>query len=613
MYGHRSIQARLTNAINNFLPITWTDHSLLTADLLPSRKDIGPGAWRFNPSLLMDGSFVQLLHCTVHTFFATTQAQPSSVQLQWESFKTLLKTTAQTYSRGHKAKTKKALIELQRKRSNLLSTAQQIEDKSAWSEVEALEKRIDIQTQRDTYHCMLRSATRWHEKGEQNNKYFFRVIKERQTQQTIEALRCSSTGAILQKTSDILQESHSYYQKLYTPDTIDENAVSTLLESIPNDAKLTPSQATTLTLAPSDSDVMDLLQHSPLGKSPGLDGIPFEVYKLLSEISIPFRRLLLEVIRCAFVGIFPPSWQQTRMVLLFKKGDPILLSNWRPLSLINTDAKLFTKLLSNRLNRYLPQLINPYQTGFLPRRLISDNGWLNQTLMSNLQQVAPDLPQVAVLLDQEKAYDRVHPDYLRRVLLHFGFPEPLVSSLSLLFFETRISVSINGWLSAPVQQLRGLRQGDPLSPLLFNLAFEPLLCTILSSPRLRGVSMAPVLLRQSDRPTLPEYVPGIPSTNNTSPPPVKLLSYADDLEVFLTHPSEWPVLIELLTIYGRASNAKVNLNKTVLVSLSGSVIWGTLCIIPLLNLIPSSRTFFLKSGARVASFEKDIFLFAVVV
>ena len=61
------------------------------------------------------------------------------------------------------------------------------------------------------------------------------------------------------------------------------------------------------------------------------------------------------------------------MVLLFKKGDPLLLANWRPLSLINTNAKLFTKLLANRFNSVLPGLVNPCQTGFLPNRLISDN------------------------------------------------------------------------------------------------------------------------------------------------------------------------------------------------------------------------------------------------
>lgn len=185
-------------------------------------------------------------------------------------------------------------------------TAQRIECKYALYEVEALEKHIDIQNQRDTYHCMLRSTTQWHEKGKQNNKYFFRAIKERQTQQISEALRCSSTGAVLQKTPDILQGFHSFYQNLYT-----------LIENIPNDVKLTPSHVATLTLASSDSDAVNFLQYAPLGKVPGLDVILFEVYKLLSEIFLPFRRLLLVAIRYAFVGIIPPSWQRTRMILLF--------------------------------------------------------------------------------------------------------------------------------------------------------------------------------------------------------------------------------------------------------------------------------------------------------
>ncbi|KAK4512210.1 uncharacterized protein ATC70_011801 [Mucor velutinosus] len=250
------------------------------------------------------------------------------------------------------------------------------------------------------------------------------------------------------------------------------------------------------------------------------------------------------------------------MVLLFKKGDPQLLVNWRPLSLINSDAKLFTKLIANRMNKVLPKLINPYQTGFLPHRLISDNGWLNQLLMSHLRVVAPDLPQVAVLLDQEKAYDRVHPEYLCRVLLRFGFPGELVSCLSSLFFGTKISVSINGWLGAPVPQLRGLRQGDPLSPLLFNLAFEPLL---RFSPLLVLVFLVLLCL------LLISHVNGslYRSNGSVAPPPVKILSYADDLEVFLSSPEEWSVLLSVLDLYGRASNAKVNISKTVLVSLSG--------------------------------------------
>jgi hypothetical protein len=223
-------------------------------------------------------------------------------------------------------------------------------------------------------------------------------------------------------------------------------------------------------------------------------------------------------------------------------------------------------------------LINPYQTGFMPDRLISDNGWINQTFMANARDAAKNVPQVACLLDQEKAYDRVHPTYVRQVLLRFGFPSSLVSCLCSLFFGTQISLSINGWLGAPIPQSRGLRQGDPLSPLLFNLAYEPLLRSILACPTLSGVSLTsvPIPSRFKPNPTMvhieysSDYGPDFVGDSFLSPPPaIKMLSYVDDLEVFLSGPGEWPILLSLLDCYGRVSNAKVNLSKTILVSLSG--------------------------------------------
>lgn len=63
---------------------------------------------------------------------------------------------------------------------------------------------------------------------------------------------------------------------------------------------------------------------------------------------------------------------------------------------------------------------------------------------------------IGLLLDQEKAYDRVHPDYLRRVLLHFGFPPSIVQSIGTLFFNTTLQLNINGFLSEAVPQRRGL-------------------------------------------------------------------------------------------------------------------------------------------------------------
>ncbi|KAG2191396.1 hypothetical protein INT47_004330, partial [Mucor saturninus] len=412
------------------------------------------------------------------------------------------------------------------------------------SKLKELDQLIDNQIQKETRECMLRSATRWHELGERNNKYCYRVIKERQSEQTIQSLKCYATGSVLVNSDDIIREERGFCQELYTPDLIDDAAVDSLLASIPDDVELSPEDSDSLT----DSILIDTLQnlvgHTPVGNSPGLDGLPFEAYKYLFKSLADFRTMLIGILNDALIGVFPPSWQQTRMVLLFKKGDPMLLKNWRPLSLINSDAKLFTKLLANRLNTVLPQLINPYQTGFMPNRLISDNRWLNQMFTTNARDVAPGIPQVAVLLDQEKTYDRVHPDYLR--------------------------------ISIP--QSRGLRQGDPLSPLLFNLAFEPLLRSILSCSGLSGVSLGGGAVSSAVCPLVPSVWIDTPNSSDrdfisqsvvTPPSPVKLLSYADDLEVFLTVPGEWPVLKSLIDCYGLASNAKINLSKTVLVCLSG--------------------------------------------
>lgn len=248
--------------------------------------------------------------------------------------------------------------------------------------------------------------------------------------------------------------------------------------------------------------------------------------------------LMMEVMNDALQnGSFPPSWCKTVMILLYKKGEALRLANWRPLSLINMDTKLFTKILTQQLRPCMTTLTGEYQTGFTAGQQIMDNGLSLLSLQDHCKDWA--LGHVGITLDQEKAYDQVHPSYLKAVLMHFGLPWVFMQCITLLFFSMEIMLNINGHASSEFTQACRLQQGDPLSPLLFNLAFEPLLAYMQSVQDLHGIK-----------------IPGREVA-------IKLLAFADDLLIYLALLTEWQWVEETLQLYGRASNAKVNLAKMV--------------------------------------------------
>lgn len=108
-----------------------------------------------------------------------------------------------------------------------------------------------------------------------------------------------------------------------------------------------------------------------------------------------------------------------------------------------------------------------YHSGFLPGRFIADDSLTVQLAIDHARQFLPALEEredIALLIDQEKVYDKVHPGYLCKVLERYGFRESIIHCIEQLFFKTAIHININGFLSEGIQQNRGLCQGDPLSP-----------------------------------------------------------------------------------------------------------------------------------------------------
>jgi hypothetical protein len=105
---------------------------------------------------------------------------------------------------------------------------------------------------------------------------------------------------------------------------------------------------------------------------------------------------------------------------------------------------------------FFGKIINSFQTGFMRGRWISDN----QAIMDHPGVVTPSRHMVSVLLDQERAYDKVNGKCLELALYKFGFSPSIVIVILSLFHDTRISLSINGWLGSPISQQLELWQDD---------------------------------------------------------------------------------------------------------------------------------------------------------
>jgi hypothetical protein len=307
---------------------------------------------------------------------------------------------------------------------------------------------------------------------------------------------------------------------------------------------------------------------TPKESSPGLDGIGYEILSLL--VSHPScRDIIHQVFNDAIrLAKFPKSWQTSCIIILHKKGDKSDLANYRPITLIAADCKVFTRIINSRVVHVANKIITPYQCGFLPGRYIGDHGMSLQVIMDNARSASwrnssNFAAYAGIMLDNAKAYDRVHPKYLSQVLLKFGFPEAFVTCITNLFFDNSIFVNVNGFLTEAISQRRGIRQGDSISPVLFNLAIEPFLLSLSHNANMSGYSLQHVKLpHQVQNPWI-------------SPAPIKVLAYADDVLSFVKSQAELVELQECLRVYNRASNAKINYSKSVAFPLHGGKMNGS--------------------------------------
>ena len=184
-------------------------------------------------------------------------------------------------------------------------------------------------------------------------------------------------------------------------------------------------------LAPfTGGELLDALRALARDTCPGEDG-------LLPSFFLHYWELLEEGLRLAFQemmdrGVMPEPLSEGLILLIPKGGgDYELIRQWRPITILNSVYKILTKALSLRLQPMLESLIHPTQTGFIKDRNILDNIFTFWEVV--LLALMRDESMAVLLLDFEKAYDRVDWAFLEATMLQMGFPELWIRGVASLF------------------------------------------------------------------------------------------------------------------------------------------------------------------------------------
>ena len=327
-----------------------------------------------------------------------------------------------------------------------------------------------------------------------------------------------------------------------------ETQIENILKEIPNEQKFPNPEHSNLNHLIPEEDIEEALRLAKNGSATGLDGCPYELWKELKkryEKKVKEEKPGLNIIQTLTLifqdiqrhGIAPGTFfSDGWMCPLYKKKDQSLIENYRPITLLNTDYKLFTKALSLQLIESIKQMVHQDQAGFIPGRSIFDHIRLTK-IMTKYAEVT-ERNGAVIALDQEKAYDKITHQYLWKTLEAFNMPQLFIKTVKSLYANAHTTVVVNGELSSSYKVSRGVRQGDPLSCFLFDIGIEPLACTIRNKETLKGYN--------------------IPGLNEK----IIINLFADDTVLYLSTEDRYGDALRALDEWCKASGAKFNKEKT---------------------------------------------------
>uniref|UniRef100_A0A669AV81 Reverse transcriptase domain-containing protein n=1 Tax=Oreochromis niloticus TaxID=8128 RepID=A0A669AV81_ORENI len=535
-YTHYSVAHKVYSRIDFFLinrsdKYRVTDCSIGIADLsdhnaihltIHLNNQNKKSLWKLNTGILNNESVVQEIKKELQLCIADNKDEQRDPTIIWDTVKAVIReylisrtTHIKKMKKLTQFKLEQQLRDLEKKQHTDLSAdlAESIKDvRNQLNDLsmEEIEKKLRFTKQT------------FYESGSKATKILAKRLKSIQISNAVNKIRDPNTKELLYEPIQIKNAFQKYYKTLYNqPKQKNGQEIEEYLDQLD-----LPSIGTTqnefLTKPITEEKLDKAIRRLKPNKSPGSDGYPNEWYKTFKEDLAP---ILINSFNWTLKHAkIPPSWKEAIISVLPKEGkNKENCESYRPISILNVDYKLFTSIITRRLELFLPDLVDEDQTGFIKGRQTQDN--IRRTLHIINEVNKEKIPTVLVSLDAEKAFDRVSWMFLFAVLKRMGFNSLFIECIQSLYHRPLARVKINGDLT------------DSFDPALFALYIEPLAQYIRQSADLKGVLVSKIEQR--------------------------IGLFADDIIIYLQDPdTAFPQLIKALKYFGKNSGYKLNILKT---------------------------------------------------
>ncbi|CAH1436138.1 unnamed protein product [Lactuca virosa] len=309
-----------------------------------------------------------------------------------------------------------------------------------------------------------RSKINWLQEGDNNTKFFHRVVKSRGNRNRIlmvidEDGRWVSGKAMKDKFV-------THFNKFLGCKDVTE--FSCLNDGFFHN-KLDSRVAANMIRVVTDEEIKVAMFDIDENRAPGPDGYSSKFFK--SSWNIVGPEVCKAVREFFWTGKLLKGINATRIVLVPKVEFPRKVSDFRPIACCNTLYKCISKIIVNRIRNSLGDIVSKNQSAFIPGRSIVDNILLAQELMVGYKNKR-GVPKCTIKIDIQKAYDTVDWNFLSRILQGFGFHTIMIQWIMACVSTPWFMLNFNGEDHGYFEGKRGLRQGDPLSPYLFTIVME---------------------------------------------------------------------------------------------------------------------------------------------